>query len=142
MPEKLHSLINAADYIGVMSLYGIAIAFGGIGGFCGTSIILLRMGGITKLKKGLSLILALGIAGALCSLMVFTGILTYEVFSGKEVLDSIEAVSHMSVFTGFFTSIFMMLANRGITHVSLKYGKASLELDLNDPEPVRVKVDD
>ncbi|MCK5226514.1 MAG: hypothetical protein KAQ89_07320 [Planctomycetes bacterium] len=134
MPDKISSLLDAADYIGVLSLYGIAIAFGGLGGFCGSSVALLKMGGFSKLKQGIAVVLGLTIAGAFCSLMVFTGILSYEVLAGKHVIENIEIVFHMSVFTGFFTSIAMMVANKGISHISLKYGAASINVKMNRRE--------
>lgn len=131
MPEKISTLLESADYVGVLTMYGIAVAFGGLGGFCGASVVLLKIGGLSKWKKGLALILGLSIAGAFCSLMVFTGILSYEVMVGKSIIENIEIVFHLSVFTGFFTSIAMMIANRGIAHITLKYGQASIEVELN-----------
>ena len=131
MPDKITSLIHSADYLGVLILYGIAMSFGGLGGFCGASIVLLKIGGISRWKRGIALILGLSVAGALCSLMVFTGMLTYEAFSGRHLLTDIDIVLHLSVFTGFFTSIAMMLANKGITHISLKYGAASIDVKMN-----------
>lgn len=131
MPEKITSLIHVADYLGVLILYGIAMAFGGVGGFCGASIVLLKIGGLSRWKKGLALILGLSVAGSLCSLMVFTGILSYEAFTGVQILTDVDMVLHLSVFTGFFTSIAMMLANKGISHVSLKYGNTSIDVEMN-----------
>lgn len=132
MPDKITSLIHAADYFGILILYGIAMAFGGIGGFCGASIVLLKIGGFPKWKKGIALILGLSVAGALCSLMVFTGILSYEAFTDDHILTDVEIVLHLSIFTGFFTSIAMMLANKGITHITLKYGKASIDVKMDE----------
>ena len=80
-----------------------------VGGFFGASIVLLKMGGITKWHRGIALILGLAVAGALCSLMVFTGILSYEALSSVTVIDNLEAVFHISMFTGFFTAIGMSL---------------------------------
>lgn len=131
MPDKTSLLLEAADYIGVLSLYGIAIAFGGLGGFCGASTVLLKLGGISRLKRGIALVLGLSVAGAFCSLMVFTGILSYEVLAGKHIIDNIEIVFHMSVFTGFFTSIAMMIANKGISHITVKYGAARIDVKMN-----------
>lgn len=131
MPEKITSLIDAADYVGVLSLYGIAVAFGGLGGFCGSSVVLLKLGGIPKWKRGIALIMGLSIAGAFCSLMVFTGILSYEVIAGVSIIEDIEIIFHMSVFTGFFTSIAMMVANKGISHITFKYGPASINVEMN-----------
>ena len=131
MSEKLTSLIHAVDYLEVMILYGIAMSFGSLGGFCGASIVMLKIGGLPKWKKGLALILGLSVAGALCSLMVFTGILTYEAFTDDHIITDVDIVLHLSVFTGFFTAITMMLANRGISHITLKYGNASINVKIN-----------
>ena len=131
MPESMGKLLETADFISVLIMYGISAAFGGLGGFCGSSMVLIKIGGLSKFKRGLGLILGLTIAGAFCSLMVFTALLSYEIFWGHHIIDNIETVFHASVFTGFFTSIAMMIANQGISYISVKYGKATLRVQMD-----------
>lgn len=134
MPDNMGKLLEAADFISVLTMYGIAAAFGSLGGFCGSSIVMLKIGGISKWKKGMAVIMGLTIAGAFCSLMVFTALMSYEVFWGRHIIDNVETVMHASVFTGFCTAIGMMIANLGVSHVSLKYGNATVKIQMDKKE--------
>ncbi|MCK5132710.1 MAG: hypothetical protein KAR40_11230 [Candidatus Sabulitectum sp.] len=134
MPDNISKLLASADYLSVLTMYGIAALFGSLGGFCGSTVVLIKIGGLTKWTRCLGLVLGLTIAGAFCSLMVFTALMSYEVFWEHQIIEDIETVFHASVFTGFFTSVAMMIANKGISKVNIRFGNSSVNVEMNQEE--------
>jgi len=126
MPEKLSELLSKADYLSIMTAYGIAAVFGFLGGFGGCSVVLIKM---RKFHRRLALALGLALSSAVVATVVFSGIFSYQFFSGKEIISSVDAVIHLSLVTGFFTSIFMMVVNRGLTKLAIKYKGLQIDLD-------------
>jgi len=129
MPDKLADLLKEADYISVLTIYGLAAIFGFIGGLGGSSLVLIKMG---KFHRRIALALGLAFGSAIMAIIIFSGIFSYQFFTNTEIISDVQAVIHISVVTGAFTSVMLMGLNRGLSKLAVKYKGLQIDLDFKD----------
>lgn len=127
MPENSRQIIENANYIGLLMVYGFSLCFGFVGGFSGAALIFKAKG---RKERWLSRAFAMGIAGSVTSIVILACIFTYQFFSGSVIIGNFDSIIHLGLASGFVTTITMMILNHGLSNVVLKYKGFEVDLEL------------
>jgi hypothetical protein len=126
VPERASELLTDVDYWSVLLIYTLSLCFGFVGGFSGASMVFI---GYSKKQRWLSIAFALGVSGAITAVVILSCIFSYQILFSENYIDNFESIVHISLFSGFATSIITMIINKGIANrLVLKYKGFELEL--------------